>query len=48
MWWFFLFVGFFTAASQSFFYQTFNGLSLLGMMVMLLSAGFIVTKEIDR
>jgi hypothetical protein len=48
MWWFTLFIGFLIAATQSFFYQTFNGLSLLGMMMMLLAAGFIVTKGMEE
>lgn len=48
MWWIVLLTGFGIACWQSFFYQTFNGASLFGLMLVLLSAGFILTKEIDR
>lgn len=48
MWWFVLFIGFLMAATQSFFYQTFNGLSLVGMMMMLLATGFILTRGMEE
>lgn len=48
MWWVILFIGFLIASTQSFFFQVFNGLSLFGLMLVLVSAGFILTKEIDK
>lgn len=48
MWWLVLFIGFSITATQTFFYQTFNGASLVGLMIVLLASGFILTKEIDR
>lgn len=48
MWWFVIFIGFVIASTQSFYYQTFNGLSLFGLMLVLLGAGFVLLKEIDK
>lgn len=48
MWWWILFIGFLIASTQSFFFQVFNGLSLFGVMLVLLSACFILIKEYDK
>jgi hypothetical protein len=48
IWWIVLLTGFGIASWQSFFHQTFNGASLFGLMLVLLAAGFILTKEIDK
>jgi len=48
MWWWMLLIGFMIASVPSMVYQTFNGLSLFGLMICLLAAGFILLKEVDR
>ena len=48
MWWWILFIGFMIASVQSFYYQTFNGLSLFGLIICLVAAGAIFRKEIDQ
>lgn len=48
MWWFVILTGFLIASAQSFYYQTFNGLSLFGLMLVMLGAGFVLLKGIDK
>jgi hypothetical protein len=45
MWVVALIVGFVIAVTPTMFYQTWNGLSLLGVMIVLLAGGFIVRNE---
>jgi len=48
MWYWMLLIGFTIASIPSMVYQVFNGISMLGLMICLLSAGFILLKEVDR
>jgi hypothetical protein len=45
MWFVILVVGFLTAIAPTLLWQTWNGLSLLGVMVVLVAGGFIVRNE---
>ena len=45
MWYAVLVVGFVTAVTPTLLWQTWNGLSLLGAMLVMLAGGFIVRRE---
>lgn len=48
MWWIVLLVGFVIASIPSMLWQNFNGMSMFGLMIVMLAAGFILLKEVDR
>ena len=48
MWYALLVVGFVTAVTPTLLWQTWNGLSLLGAMLVMLAGGFIVRQEAMR
>jgi hypothetical protein len=48
MWVFVLIVGFVIANVPSMFWGVWNGLSLLGLCICILSAGFILREEMEK
>ena len=48
MWRWIMFFGFIIAVTPSMFYGVWNGLSMFGLMLCFLSAGFILREEMDK